>query len=350
MHSSPLTPLMSLLDSAGATAALDIAFKQGLIDRLMHEALPRETVGDPLYGLLIDANVICDSDRQVQLTDFFKEHFGDRIGDLEAIVSFAKGATMDVLTKMESLCGDLDSFMETSNTFAVFRYDKALDISETSLSETRKWVRYVEALTRFELPLLKPFVRLDNATRILEIGGNTGLFLEAILEQDDRMVGHVLDLPAVCSLGKQRIGDTSRVSFFAGDALNSDWLNLAGSHDVVAFKSMLHDWPDREAKLLLEKAVTHLKESCAPGNGCIMVVERGAWEDETGYRTAGYNLLNLVFSPFYRSPGLYVSWLEEFGFEVEISSVRIDMMFHVIKAYPRSGSVSPPKPRSHGAA
>ena len=344
----PLTPVRALtllLDSAAATAALDTAFKRGLIDRLMSEALPKGAVGNPLEGLLLDADVIRDSGEYVQLTEFFKEHFGDKIRDLEAVVSFTKEAAVDVLTKMDSLCGDLSSFMETSNTFSFFRYDQALDASEESLAETRKWVRYVEALTRFELPFLKPFLEIEGAERILEIGGNTGLFLEAILEQDERIVGHVIDLPAVCALGHQRVGAKTRLSFFAADALSAEWQALAGPHDVVAFKSMLHDWPDREAKWLLKKAVNHLTESGARGSGCIMIVERGAWENEKGRRTAGHNLANLVFSPFYRSPDRYGSWLEELGYEVEVSSVRIDMMFHVITARPRARSVNVAKPK-----
>lgn len=336
---APTYALASLLDGVTTIAALDTAFKRGLIDRLLCEPVPKEAIGDLLYGLLSDADVILDCGEHAQLTEYFAENFAKHAQDLEAVVSFTRSAAVDVLTKMDSLCGDLGEFMSASNTFSLFRYDQAMETSEEALSETRKWVRYVEALTRFELPLLQPLLDLGKTTRVLEIGGNTGLFLEAILDQDESMVGHVLDLPAVCALGRQRNEAETRLSFFASDALSADWQALAGSHDAVVFKSMLHDWPDREAKWLLQKAVTHLTEGAAQGRGCIMIVERGSWDDEIGQRTAGHNLANLVFAPFYRQPERYISWLEDLGCEVEVSSIMIDMKFHIIKARPK-GPVS----------
>ncbi|WP_295544379.1 methyltransferase [uncultured Thiohalocapsa sp.] len=318
---------MQVPNSLTGLVALDVALRRGLIARLLAMPLPETDIAPILCGLLEDAGVVERRAGMVTLAAGPARDWAGRLEDLAARTSFVRQAAADLVLGLDDLCHDLPGFMARSETFRLFRYNRALATSPAALRDTRAWVSYVEALTREEAPCLAPLIPLDGVSHLLEVGGNTGLFAEALLARQPALCATVLDLPAVCAIGEERSGRSKRLRFAPGDARKDDWNALAGTFEAVLFKSMLHDWCDEAARAMLETAVSSL-----PAGGRIIICERGAWQDETGRRTGTANIANVVFAPFYRAPQVYEGWLTELGCTVSRQSIDLDMMFHVLDA------------------
>ena len=117
---------------------------------------------------------------------------------------------------------------------------------------------------------------------------------------------------------------SERITFASGNALTDQ---LPGKYDTIIFKSMLHDWPEKEASLFLSKAA----EALEPG-GRILVFER--WAVEEGKTKLTYSLLPmLLFYHSFRSPIVYEGILRGLGFDgIEITSIDLEMPFFLLKA------------------
>ncbi|TVQ58421.1 MAG: hypothetical protein EA355_02000 [Rhodobacteraceae bacterium] len=80
----------------------------------------------------------------------------------------------------------------------------------------------------------------------------------------------VVDLPAVCALGRAHVVGhplARRLRIVAADARHDP---LPGPADMVLFKAVRHDWPEAGASGLIDRAVALL----APG-GSVALCERG---------------------------------------------------------------------------
>ena len=118
--------------------------------------------------------------------------------------------------------------------------------------------------------------------------------------------------------------EAGRVAFKEGD-LRSD--PLPTSHDLISFKSVLHDWPDDHAAEFLEKAVDALE----PG-GQIVIFERAPIELR-GARLSYSMVANLVFLPFFRSPDLYLNRFKELGLvDINTDTTEMETRFFLVTA------------------
>ncbi|MBY6005315.1 methyltransferase domain-containing protein [Salipiger bermudensis] len=245
--------------------------------------------------------------------------------DLAALVEFTALAACDILRHGPALSSGVRAFQSRAETFGFFRYDRARGTGAAQIEDTAPWVAYVTALSRREAPVLAPLIPLDGCARLLEIGGNTGVMAEALLARHRALSATVLDLPAVCHLGRARMKHRPepRLSFLPGDARETAW----PAADAVLFKSVLHDWAPDDARALLRQAAAHL-----PPGGRVIVCERGALADEPvpgGLSAAA----NLVFGPFYRAPAVYRDWMVAAGLRpLPPVDAQLDMTFHVIAA------------------
>jgi len=330
--------------------ALDAALKAGVIDRLsatdpqiLTELGLKEDGGALLMAMLVKAGVCekivnaeVDADC-FRLTSQFARHVLPRRSILERKLEFLRLAARDVLDGLPDLLFDLPRFMEQSQTFALFRYDKALDTKPENLAHTRRWADYVTALSESEAAALVPEIDLTDTTRLLEIGGNTGAFALRLLQAFPSLDVTVLDLPAVCQLGeayaKGRPG-ADRLHFVAGDARRDPWPMVGGiPPDAVLFKSMLHDWPKPDAELFLDRA-----RDVLPPDGRVIICERGPME-EAMKADGEENFLpfslaaNLVFAPFFRPAAFYTHALGQRGFvHVRVRQAELEMPFNLITA------------------
>lgn len=314
MSAGPLPEDAFITQFLGAMA-LDHALRGGVIDALARgERVPPGT----LAVLLRSAGVL-DGD---SLSPDFAHMLSTRREILEQKLTFLRMVAADITLGLDDLLGNLPAFMAQSRTFGFFDYERALTTSPSAIAATRKWVDYVTALSRAEAPLLAPALPLNGATRLLEIGGNSGVMAKAVLDLSPQLQCVIMDLPSVCVIGSEN--PHPRLTFAPGDARKDPWPLVAGAApDVILFKSVLHDWPEEDAHLMLARAAKHV----APG-GQVIVCERGPIADgPMPFSMAA----NLVFAPFYRDPGFYLDAFASLGIgDAATSDIALEMVFHII--------------------
>ncbi len=161
----------------------------------------------------------------------------------------------------------------------------------------------------------------------VDLGGNTGEFALRVCRRLPEVRAVVVDLPVVCELGRRHIArsaEAARIAFRPADMRRDP---LPGPADLVSFKSVLHDWPDRDAVLFLRRA----SEIVRPG-GRLLIFERSPL-DFRGRRMTYAMGPDLVFLHFLRPADLYLRTLAELGFvDVEYRRLELETSFHHIVA------------------
>ena len=326
-------PEDAFLASFVGAAALRFALRAGLVDVLsrgavdLHElaAAARQEVGgvDTLCGLLAAGGVVERRGESVGLSAAFRAVLPRRHA-LESKLAFLDLAARDVLDHLPAMLFDSAAYVASGRVFELFRYDLALEDTEANLAATRRWVDYTTALTEHEAPLLVPLLPIENVSRLLDVGGNSGAFALALCAAVPDLSATVLDLPVVVELGRRHVAGrvaAERVAFVAADMRSDPW---PAGHDAVCFKSVLHDWPLDDARRLLTRARDSL-----PAGGRVVIVERGRFSPAAPLPFG--TIANLVFSRFYRAPSVYAELLAELGFvDIETGGIEIDMPFHVV--------------------
>jgi SAM-dependent methyltransferase len=312
--------------------ALALALRNGLLDRAARGPVPeaevpvRSSAGRRVLIDLLAANEVIElQNDSLVLTPGFRAvlPFRDLI---EAKIAFAGHVARDVGALLPLLLDDLPRFMERSATFGLFRYDRCFEATPENIAATRTWMRYTTALTRYEGAVLASQLDLGSVERLLDVGGNSGELALQFCAAAPGLAATVFDLPVVCAIGREHVrarGDAGRIGFVAGDVRRD---RLPDGADLVMLKSLLHDWPEREAAAILAKACVALR----PG-GRLVIFERGPLRAAGGLTFA--QLPNLVFLHFFRAADFYLQTLRDLGLEViRAERVRLEMDFHLIEA------------------
>jgi len=314
--------------------ALALALDLGWIDRLAVGSVPANRLpsaaGMPdtavalVLSLLSAAGVATPTPGGVALTAAFRETL--RFRDLlEARLWFLGEVSPDVHRHFGALLTDLPAFMERATVFELFRYDRCFDVKPENLALSGRWVAYTTTLTRYEAPACWSRVDPRGATRLLDLGGNSGEFARQACVVAPRLHATVFDLPVVCALGRRHVADLpggERLSFVSGDLRHDA---LPQGHDLVSFKSVLHDWPDEFALAFVDRAIGAL----APG-GRLVIFERATIPLDRR-RLSHAMSANLVFLPFFRDARFYLDALARHGLgDIRCETVELDMPFHLI--------------------
>lgn len=328
-------PEDALLGDMVGAKALAIGLETGLIDvvaagtgRIADIArrcgMPAEAA-ERLVGLLCGSGALLVQAGHLRASPALAAALEDRDRVVQKL-AFLDLAARDVAEHLDALLFDPPRFLHVARSFGLFRYDCCLTPSAADLATTRRWVAYTSALTRFEAAAVLPFLGIGDRRRLLDVGGNSGAFAAALCRAYPGLSATVFDLPAVAMIGEAEIaasGLSDRIAFRSGDARRDPW---PGGHDIVSFKSMLHDWPAAEAIGFLDRAIDALE----PG-GRVLVFERGAF-DWSGGPIPYRQLANLVFAPFYRDPDLYADHLAARGLKtVTVRRIDLDMPFHLVE-------------------
>jgi SAM-dependent methyltransferase len=325
----PFDAVRPFLRGSMGARALELAFTRGIVDALATadertlesivavSGLPPDGL-HLLIALLTQSGVVEQAAPGVaRLSPRFRDALAYR--DLiSAKLAFAAEVASDFHHHLDALLSDRDAFMSRATVFELFRYDLAADDTAESRAATARWVSLTTGLTRYETPVLLAVEDFSRSRRLLDIGGNSGETARIICATHPDVSAVVADLPGVCAVGaahlRGRPGE-ARIAFRPTDLRH---VAPEGQFDTVLLKSVLHDWPDEGARMILQRAA----RAVAAG-GKLVVFERlplHAASAEVGYGT----LPELVFHQFYRLPELYAATMRQLGLSVR-RPLRVDL-------------------------
>jgi ubiquinone/menaquinone biosynthesis C-methylase UbiE len=256
----------------------------------------------------------------------------------EQKVKFMLIAIQDFLQSADLLLWNPEAFMQVSRVFSCFDYSKGFDLSPQARVDTQSWCHYVSALTLAEAgsiveKILESF-GVDRPQRVLELGGNIGVFAAEFARSVNFLDYRIIDIPQVCNLGQAYINENSPESiirFVSGDMFIEEWNEEnCLPPDLIIFKSVLHDWPIHRAETLTRKSCNFL-----PVGGRLCIVERCKFSAENLVSKNLFDVANIIFSPFYRNPDVYVSMIESVvghNFKINIHYLDLDMRWFCLIA------------------
>jgi len=317
--------------------ALATAFETGLIDFMMQTGkTDRKSLENRwrtgrqpmklLLSLLSGNGVISEKDGWIQLTDDFLDAL--RFRDLMQLkLQMTHFAAHDFLNYFSDLICRPDQFFQKSQFCRLFDYGRSIDHEKDNFERTKQWMRITTTLTKYEAEACLASHDFSSYRKILDIGGNSGEFVLRICRRHPEIQATVFDLPLVCDVGLSHVRsepEAGRISFVKGDALIDP---LPGGFDLVMFKSMLHDWPEKEAGRLIVRAAQALKHG-----GTLLIFERGPFDTEKG--ELPYSAIPmLLFLHAFRGPSFYEDQLRSIGFEaLHVQPIDLEMPFFLLMA------------------
>jgi len=317
--------------------ALGTAFELGIIDYLvetrhtdLEELLMVFKLDRQGLGLMIDLlkanSVIDEDDGEIMLSKAFIKVL-PYMDLLRAKLDLANLVATDVTELFTTLIKEPGEFLSRSRIFKLFSYDRCFERTRQNYEIVKRWMRFTTALTRHESLVCMEHYDFSRHTRILDIGGNSGELALRICRRFPAISATVFDLPMVCDIGEEHISHESeagRISFLRGDALSDP---MPGGFDLIIFKSMLHDWPDREAERLIERAV----DSLEPG-GTLLIFERAPFKFNE--KRVPYSMIPfLLFFRSFRMPEIYKDKLIKRGLnEINMEKIDLETPFMLITA------------------
>jgi len=317
--------------------ALATAFETGLIDLLVQESpsspdaigrrLDLDHQGVALLLNLLEKNlVLTKNESGVELTDEFRRVLDFR-DILQMTLSTANFGAHDLLNRFTDMIRRPRESIAGLEYCQLFAYNRGVEYTLDNYTWTKRWMHITSTLTRYEAPVCIKCHDFSRYSRMLDIGGNSGEFLLQACRRHPRLTGAVFDLPVVCGVGREHVAgqpEAERITFLEGDALNDA---LPSGFDLVSFKSMLHDWPDEQARRLIVNGSKALR----PG-GTILIFERAGLEAREAILPFSA-IPSLLFFGAFRASGLYEEQLRDLGFcGIETRIIELEMPFHLITA------------------
>lgn len=167
---------------------------------------------------------------------------------------------------------------------------------------------------------LARMIDLSGARTLLDVGGGTGAFSISLCRSYPELNSTVLDFPNVVKIGRDFVeaaGLSERISFTAGNALESDWPR---DRDVVLMSYLFSGVPGDTIPGLVRKAM----ETLTPG-GRFIVHDFMVDDSRTGPKLAAlWQLQHVAFNPEAKSitSGWVRALMEAAGFvDIEVGEM-----------------------------
>jgi hypothetical protein len=146
--------------------------------------------------------------------------------------------------------------------------------------------------------------------KLIDLGGATGSFAIAALQNNNQLQAEVMDYAQVKLYAEEKFRTyqvANRASFHIGDIFN----DKLPKGDVYIIGYVLSDWPESLCYSLIKKVYEYL-----PENGLLVILEKFFNDDKTGpYLTAMLNITMLLeMYGEHHSAKEYVTWLQRVGF------------------------------------
>ena len=107
-------------------------------------------------------------------------------------------------------------------------------------------------------PFLAEQLSLDGTSKILDVGGGTGIYSIALLQKNAELRAVVLDRPEVLKVASEmadQYGVANRLELLAGDMFADE---LPSDCDVILLSNILHDWDLPECRTLIQRCTDAL--------------------------------------------------------------------------------------------
>lgn len=175
-------------------------------------------------------------------------------------------------------------------------------------------------------------------TKIVDLGGSNGSFLEKALHRYPNVRGLLFDLPNVIEearveWSKKDGAASARLEFSSGDFFEADTVPTVGSGEVAVLRNVLHDWPEEDCVRIL----SNVRQTMASG-GRLVLVEVGLATNGRGHvleqaRSSLDMLMMTMFEGKERTRAELTKIVELAGYElVKIAETR--SIFQVLEAKP----------------
>lgn len=203
-------------------------------------------------------------------------------------------------------------------------------IDQMSSDQLRSFILGMHVLAlRVSKPLLKKLGPVP-FKKMLDVGGATGTYTEAFLEQNPQMSATLFDLPPVIELAKERLRNSpvlNRISFHAGDFYIDP---LPMGFDFVWLSAVIHQNSREQNVALYKKCHTALE----PG-GVVWIRDYVMSEDRTSPKAGALFAINMLVAT--EAGGTYTfdeirQDLESAGFIDVRFRLRGEMMDTVVEA------------------
>lgn len=140
-------------------------------------------------------------------------------------------------------------------------------------------------------PLMARAIDLQGRSRLLDIGGGSGVYSCAVVVEHPHIHATVLEKPPVDDIARtevERRGLSDHVTVVSGDMFES----LPDQHDVHLYSNVLHDWDEHRVRDLLRRSSEML-----PSGGLLVVHDAYINHNKTGpLHVAEYSVLLMHFT------------------------------------------------------
>jgi orsellinic acid C2-O-methyltransferase len=172
--------------------------------------------------------------------------------------------------------GQLEHTLRTGQVAFEHLYGEPLfDWWESHPDGDRLWQAAGDQWDVIELPQVLAACDFSRFHTVVDVGGNRGRFLAAILAAHPGLQGIVFDRPGVVEGASEvaaSLGVADRLTTAAGDFFH-DWPEVFGEvpsgRDAYILRRVLHDWDDDRARTIL-----HNCQTAMTATGTLLVIER----------------------------------------------------------------------------
>jgi ubiquinone/menaquinone biosynthesis C-methylase UbiE len=198
------------------------------------------------------------SDGRLSVTELATEHLvpGGNFdcGDYIGLAAQSPGVLgmLQLLKTNQPLGSDDDSG-------AAFIYHDGLASAMDSEDSARHFTMALAGRAKNVAPLLADAVPMQQARRLLDVGGGTGIYSFAMLQKYPRLEAIVMDRAEVLKIAAElarEYGVSDRVQFVAGDMFADE---LPTDCDVILLSNVLHDWDVPQCQQLIDRCADVLQ-------------------------------------------------------------------------------------------
>ena len=255
--------------------------------------------------------VVANADGKLDLTPAAREHLVPgayfEVGGYIGLVADAP----NVRALAERLKTNRPAEHRADDQGAAFIFREGMESAMDRESSARRLTLSLAGRAKNVAPYLAANVPLAGAKLLLDVGGGTGIYAIACVQQNPALRAVVWDRPEVLKVAREMVdayGVADRVELVPGDMFADP---VPAGADVILLSNVLHDWDVLECRTLLKRCADAL-----PTGGRVLIHDVFLNDDLGGpLPVALYSaaLFTLTEGRAY-SAGEYRGWLREAAF------------------------------------